>query len=361
MKNLLSFRNLGLIIYSLLGLIPYMLAAFLVVHFKTELPITVLLIAAAVLVSHLFGLTIINRFGRQLEKVDHECALASTSSEKRPIVLPADVPKELADLVNHFNVMVNDVISHDRKYREMTTQLLLYTQDIERYEKKLMNEALLRQHLSRYVSSGIVESLMRADGNNLLQDRRAEVTILFADIRSFTAMAESLPPESVVAILNGYFEAMTAVVFAYDGILDKFVGDELMAVFGLAGSEDYGATAAVNAALAMQKTMQMLIADFRKRALPDFEVGIGINTGEVLVANVGSKNRKDYTVIGDVVNVASRLEQKAQGGTIVIGEGTYRHCRVQTEIVQQGDVQVRNREKTVKFYEITEQKVRDES
>lgn len=353
MRRLLSFRKLGMIIYALLGLIPYMLAAYLVVYFRTELPTTVLIIAVAALMSHLFGLTVIDRVGRQLKVVDDECAEVTASIEKKTIPLDKEMPEELAELVVHFNELVGEVTSADRNYREMTTKLMVYAQDVESYQKKLMGEALMRQQLSRYVSSGLVDELLHSDGDVRLQDRRAKVTVLFADIRSFTSIVENMAPELVVGMLNDYFEAMTAVVFAYNGALDKFVGDELMAVFGLADSEDHGASAAVDAAMAMQQTVSMLMERFRQKKEPTFAVGIGINTGDVLVGNVGSRNRMDYTVIGDVVNVAARLQQQAEGGSVVIGEETYRYNTSQVHIIRQGEVAVRHREKPVKFYQVT--------
>lgn len=352
-----SFRNLALIVYSLLGLIPYMLAAYLAVRFNAELPATTLLVAVAVLVSHLFGLAVINRFGRQLEKVDNDLAKSSVAKWHKRVLLHEEVPKELSDIVAHFNTLVRDIEVHDRNYRDAMAKLMLYTQEAQEYDEKLKKEALIRQELSRYVSSSLVETIMHSDREILMQNRRIKTTVLFADIRSFTSIAEQLPPETVTRMLNEYFEATTATVFAYDGVLDKYVGDELMAIFGLTNRgehADYGATAAVSAALAMQKTVSLLMKSFRDRQLPTFEVGIGINTGEVVVGNVGSKGRMDYTVIGDVVNVASRLEQNAKGSCIVIGEETYRYCGLALNILQQGEMLVRHREQPVKFFQIEE-------
>lgn len=352
-----AFKDVELITYSLLGLIPYLLAVYVSVHYSASLPEIILIVAAAAFFSHLLGLSFIHRFGTQLSQVRDSMAAIAASGKKAPITLPKNMPRELSDLARHFNATVADLSAYDRNYREAVTKMMLYAQDIESYQRKLTEEALLRQHLSRYLNSGLVEQIMHSDRETLLQDRKAEISVLFADIRSFTTLAERLPPEHVIGMLNEYFEAMTAVVFAYGGVLDKFVGDELMAVFGLAGNGDHGATAAVRAALAMQQTVDMLMAEFRARGLPTFEVGIGINTGEVVVGNVGSKNRMDYTVIGDVVNVAARLEQSAKGGMVVIGERSRHYCDPKIRTVQQDEVHVRNRKMAVQCFQVVDTQV----
>ncbi len=347
-----SFRDIEQITYSLLGLIPYMLATYIAVQREASLPEIVLAMAAAALISHLLGYAFMHKFGVQLEQVRDETARAATARKKERIEVPKEAPSELVDLVRNFNVTVSELATYDRNYRQVITRMMLYAQDIEDYQRKLTDEALMRQHLSRYLNSGLVEQMMHSDRQTLLQNREAEVSVLFADIRSFTTISERMPPEKVVAMLNEYFEAMTAVVFAYDGVLDKFVGDELMAVFGLTDHDDRGATAAVHAAMAMQETVTMLMAQFRERGLPTFEVGIGINTGEVVVGNVGSKNRMDYTVIGDVVNVAARLEQSAKGSTTVIGERTRELCGPGVRSELQGEIRVRNRERPVRCFKV---------
>ena len=151
-------------------------------------------------------------------------------------------------------------------------------------------------------------------------------------------------------MLNEYFDGMVEIIFRHQGVLDKFVGDELMAVFGLLGQAERGPENAIAAAREMQSHLNLLMAERQMLGKPVFGVGIGINSGPVVVGNVGSQNRMDYTVIGDAVNVASRLQQMAEGGTVLIGEAT--RCRLppHLHVVERGEVKVRNRVDPVQCY-----------
>jgi adenylate cyclase len=158
-------------------------------------------------------------------------------------------------------------------------------------------------------------------GLNVGGERR-QITIIFADIRGFTTVAEQLSPERVVTLLNDYLATMTDVVFKYDGTVDKFLGDGLMAIFGapLGHGDD------VRRALACAKEMQTAFNQLRRKwcaeGLPDLQQGIGVNTGEAVVGSIGSARRLDYTAIGDAVNTAQRLQSLAVGGQILISANT---------------------------------------
>ena len=172
-----------------------------------------------------------------------------------------------------------------------------------------------------------MEKLIATRDSVPLENERKEVTILFADIRSFSILAETMATEEVLSMLNQVFNAMVDIIFRNNGILDKFVGDELMAVFGLIASESSHPYDPIQAAIEVQDATEDLMKARAKQGKETFEIGIGVNTGSVMVGNVASENRMDYTVIGDSVNVAARLEQIAQGGEIIIGEETYRQTQ----------------------------------
>ncbi len=174
------------------------------------------------------------------------------------------------------------------------------------YEEK----HLLRDTISRYVSPEMCEEILKNPALLQLGGRRQEVTVLFADIKGFTAMSESLDPEEVVEVLNTYFTEMVDLVFKHQGTLDKYVGDALMAVFGVPMPLPHAATRAVECAVAMQRRLAQMQAQKRT---PIKGVRIGINTGEAIVGNIGSDKRMDFTVIGDAVNVAARLQELGQG------------------------------------------------
>jgi class 3 adenylate cyclase len=344
------------IVYSLLGIIPYLLIVYLAIQMHVNVTQTMLMIAAAALISHLLGFSIMRKFGQQLQIFSEKTGLAVTALRKTPIEIKGSQPRELSDIALHFNAMLAESEKSNRNYQEVTTKLMLYARDIETYQKQLREEALLRQQLSRYVGDALVEQIMRSDQGLLLQNRKQETTILFADIRSFTTLSEHMPPEKVIDILNEYFDNMVDIIFEHHGILDKFVGDELMAVFGLVSPSKEGrhhAVHAVRAATAMQDRIGTLMQDFTAKGYPVFEIGIGINTGETVVGNVGSKNRMDYTVIGDTVNVAARLEQMAEGSAIIIGEETRKCCGTTVDATPKGEIRVKNRTKPVRCFQVT--------
>jgi len=184
----------------------------------------------------------------------------------------------------------------------------------------------IRSTLERYVSRNVVEELI----DNPAQYTRAlggdlrHVTILFSDIRSFTRAAATMDSRALVAQLNEYFAVMVECVFRYGGTLDKFIGDAVMAVWGNARSAgpEADATNAVRCALAMRDALEKLNARWSEQGRPPFRMGIGINSGEVVVGNIGSPHRMEFTVIGDAVNIAWRLQEKTKQGpsNLLLGE-----------------------------------------
>jgi class 3 adenylate cyclase len=180
-----------------------------------------------------------------------------------------------------------------------------------------------RVKLSRFLSPSIVELVVRDGANIELGGQKCEVTTLFCDIRGFTSLSEELPPDKLIKLLNEHFTAMTDVVFQYNGTIDKYIGDEIMALFGapIAGEND--PESAVRAALAMQTLNLEMNRKRAKAGDPTFEVGIGIDTGEVVAGYLGSPERMDYSAAGDHVNTARRVCSLAAGGQVIVTEATY--------------------------------------
>ncbi|MFQ5582566.1 MAG: adenylate/guanylate cyclase domain-containing protein [Mariprofundaceae bacterium] len=348
-----SFKEITQVIFSLLGIIPYLLAIYIMIHIKADLTETILLIAAAALVSHLTGFSLMRRIGSQMQELSDKACAAANAPSKQPIQIDAQAPQELSEMAHHFNTMLAEVDKSNRNYREVTTKLMLYAKDIEDYQKKLGEEIIIRHRLSRYIGQNVVDQLLQAEGDMPLQNRKCMATVLFADIRSFTTISENMEPEEIISMLNEYFDCMVKIIFEHRGVLDKFVGDELMAVFGLVGTPDKAPMDAIHAAREMQNEVQALILERQQQGMPVFEIGIGINTGEVVVGNVGSQNRMDYTVIGDTVNVGARLEQIAKGNQILVGEKTHEQCAQYFHMIEQGGIKVRNRAEPVKCYVVT--------
>ncbi|HEU5171407.1 MAG TPA: adenylate/guanylate cyclase domain-containing protein [Gemmatimonadales bacterium] len=194
-----------------------------------------------------------------------------------------------------------------------------------RYAERLNREETVRANFERYFAPNVAAEITRHQQAILLGGERRAVTVLFADIRNFTAMAERMTPDDIAALLTEYFTEMVEVIFEYGGTLDKFIGDALMALWGAPVEHPDDARRAYQAAVAMQQTVEGLNQRWRAAGRPTIAVGIGINHGEVFVGNIGSHRRLEYTVIGDPVNVAQRLCAEAGPGEILVSEA-FRHA-----------------------------------
>ncbi len=183
--------------------------------------------------------------------------------------------------------------------------------------RKVEKEAVARAELSRFLSPAVAELVVRGEVELLRAGRLAEVTVLFADIRGFTTIAERESPQETVSMLNGFFSAMAKVVFAHEGNLDKFIGDCVMAVWGPPSAHPDDAARALRAALEMQEAVSALNELRVAEGKPPLEVGIGVNTGQAVVGYMGSNDRHEFTAIGDSVNTASRLCDMATAGQVI--------------------------------------------
>ncbi len=212
-----------------------------------------------------------------------------------------------------------------------------------------------RARLARYSSPAVVERILEAPAagvGHMVADE-GEVSVLFADLTGFTNMAERLPPSEVILILNQVFERLTSAVFEMEGTLDKFRGDGMMAFFGAPLAMPDHAERAIEAALRMQEALTTLNA--ARQGVRPMQMRIGVNSGNVVVGDIGSPQRKDYTVIGDVVNIASRLESSvAQPGQIIIGEATWAAAKHAFRCDPLDEVRLKGRQKSVRPYWVRE-------
>jgi adenylate cyclase len=229
------------------------------------------------------------------------------------------------------NLTVLPLVSTDQK--RLGSMLLI---------EDISNEKRLKSTMSRYMDPGIADQLL-ASGADALGGHAAPVTVLFSDIRSFTTISEHLGPQGTVAFLNEYFELMVDIIQREGGMLDKFIGDAIMAGFGVPVSHDDDVDRAVRASIAMIKSLWAWNAERGREGKPPVDIGIGLNTDNVVSGNIGSKKRMDYTMIGDGVNLASRLESacKQYGAHILVSEftrarlrGTYRMREVDLVVVK---------------------------
>ena len=225
---------------------------------------------------------------------------------------------------------------------------------VSEFRVSYREKSMLRKAFDSYVAPDVVDGILKNHGSLKLGGEKKRLSILFSDIRGFTAMSERYPPEELVRFLNQYLDHMTRVVFAHQGTLDKFIGDALMVIFGAPVDNEQHADQACLAALAMQDALKRMNQKNRESDLPLLTVGIGINTGEMIVGNMGSERRFDYTVIGDEVNLASRLEgvTKYYRVRILIAEETRRAVGSRFACRELDLIRVKGREKPIRIYEL---------
>ncbi len=282
--------------------------------------------AIIALVSLFFGWRIARRMSNALTRVSN--AHKKIADQEYVHVSGVKTGDELEDLANGFNAMVDGLKERDK----------------------------LKTTFGKYMTPSIVEHLMA--GKVSLGGESVEVSILFSDIRDFTSISERMEAHDLVALLNEYFTEMVTIIIEEGGVVDKYIGDAIMAVFGapVPGADD--ALRAVRAAVRMRAALEIFNERMKERGKPQFKTGIGIHTGTVVAGNIGSESRMEYTVIGDTVNLASRLEGKTKelGVGLVISEDTY--AKVEASIVARrlSEITVKGREKPVVVYEVTEMK-----
>lgn len=217
--------------------------------------------------------------------------------------------------------------------------------------EKIAQQSLQRSALERFLAPEVVEMVV-ANPDIRLGGVNQEVTVMFADIRGFTAMSEEMEPARVVEILNEYFTRVTDVIFDNGGTLDKYIGDAVMAVFGAPISKGNDAANAVNSAIQIQRLLIELNRDAAARKWPELRVGIGINTGNAIAGNIGSPRRLDYTVVGDAVNTAQRLMTNAVGGQILIAESTAGKLGRNFDLARLPELKVKGRSEAVPVFSV---------
>jgi adenylate cyclase len=231
---------------------------------------------------------------------------------------------ELESLAEHFNAMVQGLKERDR----------------------------LKETFGRYVTRQVAEHLMK--GNMKLGGELVPVTVLFSDIRSFTSISESMEPPALLDFLNEYFSGMVESVMNHHGVVDKFIGDAIMAVFGAPVPQPDDPIQAVRAALEMQSRLAKINENFKSRGLPELRTGIGLHSGQVVAGNMGHVERMEYTVIGDAVNLASRLEglTKELKCDVILSEDLYEQVKADVVAEPLQRIKVKGREQDVMVYRL---------
>ena len=226
--------------------------------------------------------------------------------------------------------------------------------------KKLETESLIRDHLKRFCSPNIAEKIIaeRGNGDFHLQSQKTNLTVLFADIRGFTPLSETLAPLEVAQLLNSYFSEMCAIVFANGGTLDKFIGDCMMVLFNAPVSVKDHEYMAVKTALEMKTRLRKMLPQWQAKGIPEFQVGIGINTGDAVVGSIGTTSRMEYTAIGDTVNISSRVCGIAKPNQILITEAVYEKVKDRFRTASMGATQLKGKSRMVMVHEVVDDLVR---
>ena len=255
------------------------------------------------------------RFSSQLRQREYTCTLLD------PARFLVQARRPTAEVEAHRILM-----GHGRLLEEHQ-QMLVGELSRERASNQV-EMTRLREVFSRYLSPHRLESLLDCDFD-VRAVHRATATVLFADIRDFTRLSETLEPEVVVHLLNRYFTAMVEVVYAFDGMLDKYLGDGMMVVFGVPRPVEDHAWQAIQAAHHVREALVNLNMDLVKEGLEPLRFGVGIHSGECVVGHIGAPSRLDFTVIGDTVNTASRIEglTKKYGVEIFMSDATHQLVR----------------------------------
>jgi adenylate cyclase len=264
--------------------------------------------------------------------------------------LPVERSDEIGELAKSFRRMTEQLkesfATLEQKVRDRTAQLALANEDLEK------KNALIRKVFGRYLTNEVVANLLEDPENLKLGGERRKITIVTSDLRGFTATSERLPPEEVVKILNFYLHNMADVISKYYGTIDEFMGDGILILFGAPTVREDDAVRAVACAVEMQLTMVPVNEKMKEWGLPPLEMGIGINTGEVVVGNIGSEKRTKYGIVGSHVNLTYRIESYTVGGQIFISESTLKEAGSILRIDSVKHVQPKGVQEPITIYEV---------
>ncbi len=266
-------------------------------------------------------------------------------------VLSHYMTKPINQLVGGVLAIANGDLNQEIK-SDRNDELGELTSAFNEMAASLREKELIKGAFSTYVSTQVMEQVLKDPSQLALGGARKRTSVMFTDIRGFTSMSETMQPEEVVSIINVYLSLQTEIVIRNEGMLDKFVGDCVMAVYGLPFAKPDDALRAVRTGVEIQAAILKLNAVRSKEGLKTITIGIGVNTGDVVAGNMGSPQKMDYTVIGDSVNLAARLEANAEGGTVLISESTYEEVKDYVVAEKLAPIPVKGKKDKVVVYSI---------
>jgi len=263
----------------------------------------------------------------------NERFLQENENEAKDLDLFEDAPREIAGIASTRRRMLETILKVS--------------------EERLQLAGFIRDTFGRYLSRKVVDEIIEKPAGRRIGGRKETVTVLMSDLRGFTGMSEAEDAEVLVRLLNRYLERMSGIILRYDGIIDEFIGDAILAVFGVPEKHEDDAQRAIACALTMQNALQELNGEMTAEGFPVLEMGIGINTGNAVVGNIGSEVRTKYGIVGTVVNRASRIESNTVGGDVLIGEETYRLVRDFVTVDAPRSVMMKGLKSPLVYYSVT--------
>jgi adenylate cyclase len=261
---------------------------------------------------------------------------------------------QIQDRVEGLQLGAEDYLTKPFNARELLARVDARLRAKAATDELRKTQDVIRATFERFVSPSVVEQLLRDPSQVKLGGKLQEITVLFADLENFTGTSEHADPEQILTILNSYHSLIVRTIQEFNGTVDKFIGDAVMALFNTPLEQSDHAKRAVLTALKIRESL----TKFHDQLEPQFRMGInfGVHTGQAVVGNVGSHDVMDFTAIGDTVNVAARLQQMAHGGEIYISQATYDYASVIIETEQVGELFVRGRTRTVSTYRVLHKK-----
>lgn len=259
---------------------------------------------------------------------------------------------DTAEIVAKGNFETQVPVTSNDEVGQLARSFNSMTLNLKEYRTQLVEETRIRSDLTRYLSPHLVDEIVAHKSELRLGGERRLVTVMFADVCAFTPLSERLGPEEIVGILNELFTFLTEIVFKHGGMIDKFIGDCVMAVFGAPEGKPDDALRCVRAAEEMMKWLDVGNARWQQMIGSEVALGIGINTGMALAGNIGSEKRMEYTVIGDAVNVAARLESLAKPGQVLMTHDTMKLVEGEFDCISLGQHPLYGRKESVEVFEL---------
>lgn len=300
------------------------------------------------------GLTLVRYF--RANPSTKEVPLIVLSSKEEPVTKA----EAFALGANDYMVKLPDKLEvlariryHSKGYINLLERNEAYNALLKSQQQLELRNRFIQKTFGRYLSDEIVKTILETPEGLKIGGEKRVVTIMMTDLRGFTSTCERLPAEDVVNMLNVYLETMTEIILKYQGAIIEFIGDAILAIFGAPIMRENDAERAVACALEMEAAMTTVNQQNRNAGYPEIAMGIGLNTGEVIVGNIGSRKRTKYGIVGRNVNLASRIESYTVGGQILLSQDTLHACRPILTIHAQMDVMPKGVKEPLTIYHVT--------